>query len=69
MNIFDGIKLNSVIDLFDTFKDEQSCIDFLEKAFWKGAPISPFDKDSVVYKCNNRYKCKNTGRYFTIKVV
>lgn len=67
MNIFDGLKLNSVMDLFDTFKDEQSCVDFLEKAFWKGTPVSPFDKDSVVYKCNRRYKCKNTGRYFTIR--
>ncbi|CAI2187247.1 6729_t:CDS:2 [Funneliformis geosporum] len=28
-------------------------------------PTSPFDPTSQVYKCaNNRYRCKNTGKYF-----
>ncbi|MEG7978854.1 MAG: hypothetical protein NY202_02945 [Mollicutes bacterium UO1] len=31
-------------------------------------PISPYDPNSKVYKCgNNRYKCKNTNKYFTAK--
>ena len=35
---------------------------------WSGNVISPFDKDSKVYKCkDNRYRCKNTGKYFNIK--
>src|SRR3712207_9469837 len=30
---------------------------------------SPFDATSKVYKCaHNRYKCKNTGKYFNVKV-
>lgn len=34
---------------------------------WDGVPVSPFDKSSKVYRCKNgRYKCKNTGRYFTV---
>ncbi len=50
------------------FHDEQSCIEYLEEIIWKGNVISPFDKNSKVYKCtNNRYKCKNTNKYFTIK--
>jgi transposase-like protein len=31
-------------------------------------PTSPLDPTSKVYKCkNNRYKCKNTGKYFNVK--
>jgi hypothetical protein len=31
-------------------------------------PTSPFDPASIVYPCaNNKYKCKNTGKYFTAK--
>jgi len=30
--------------------------------------VSPFDAESRVYKCaNNRYRCKNTGKYFNVK--
>jgi transposase-like protein len=30
--------------------------------------FSPFDSNSQVYKCNaNRYKCRNTNRYFYVK--
>lgn len=59
---------NSIIDLLKKFPDEQSCIDHLEKIIWQGNVVSPFDSTSKVYKCkNNRYKCKNSGKYFTIK--
>lgn len=58
----------SVVELLDTFKDEQSCIEHLEWLRWNGSVVSPFDPTSVVYKCkNNRYRCKNTGRYFNVK--
>ena len=58
----------SVVELLDTFKDEQSCIEHLEWLRWNGIVVSPFDPTSVVYKCkNNRYRCKNTGKYFNVK--
>lgn len=45
----------------------KKCIKFLEELVWEGVPESPFDADSVVYKCaNGKYKCKNTGKYFTV---
>lgn len=63
--IFD---VTSIQDLVRKYSDEQKCIEFLEKAFWNGNPVSPFDATSKVYKCkNNRYKCKNTGKYFNVK--
>ena len=40
----------------------------LEKIRWNGKVVSPFDEISKVYKCkNNKYRCKNTGKYFNVK--
>ena len=51
-----------------TFHDEQTCIEHLEKLRWGGYVISPFDYTSKVYKCKgNKYRCKNTGKYFNVK--
>lgn len=59
---------NSLIDLFTAFPDEQSCIDHLEHLRWNGFVVSPFDSTSKVYKCkDNKYRCKNTGKYFNVK--
>ncbi|MFB9862619.1 IS1595 family transposase [Rufibacter immobilis] len=62
-------EFKSILDLIKAFPTEQDCIAHLEKLRWDGAVVSPFDADSKVYKCsNNRYKCKNTGKYFNVKV-
>lgn len=59
---------NSLIDLLTAFPDEQSCIDHLEHLRWNGFVVSPFDSTSKVYKCkDNKYRCKNTGKYFNVK--
>lgn len=59
---------NSVFDLFEAFPTEQSCIDHLEWLRWEGNVVSPFDSSSIVYKCKgNKYRCKNTGKYFNVK--
>lgn len=58
----------SLLDLLITLPTEQNCINYLERVIWNDRPVSPFDPASKVYKCtNNRYRCKNTGKYFTIK--
>jgi len=63
-----GTEFNSIIDLLTTFSNEQLCIDYLETLRWNNNPISPFDADSKVYNCKgNRYKCKNTAKYFNVK--
>jgi hypothetical protein len=64
-----GQNFKSLLDLVMVFKDEQTCIQYLEELIWPdGAVISPFDPDSKVYKCaGNKYKCKNTGLYFNVK--
>lgn len=59
---------NSIIELLKAFPDEQSCIEHLEELRWNGYVVSPFDPTSKVYKCKgNKYRCKNTGKYFNVK--
>ena len=62
-------EFNTILDLIKTFPDEQSCIDHLESLRWTDSNvISPFVPSSKVYKCaNNRYRCKDTGKYFNVK--
>ncbi|MEB4761348.1 IS1595 family transposase [Chryseobacterium indologenes] len=67
MDILNQFKFKSVRELMNTFNTEQKTIEFLEQIFWNGNVISPFDATSKVYKCKNKYKCKNTGKYFTIR--
>ncbi|MCL9807244.1 IS1595 family transposase [Flavobacterium amniphilum] len=58
----------SILDIVKDFPNEQSCIDHLEILRWNGNVISPFDSSSKIYKCkNNKYRCKNTGKYFNVK--
>ena len=59
----------TLLDLTKTFPDETACILHLEAILWSNGAVSPFDPTSKVYKCaGHRYKCKNTGKYFNVKV-
>lgn len=58
----------SIFDLLKAFPTEQDCIDHLTQLRWNGNVVSPFDETSKVYVCKgNKYKCKNTGKYFNVK--
>lgn len=62
------LKANSIPALNELFPDEESCIRHLEAIYWNGKPVSPFDKTSKVYKLKNgNYRCKNTGKNFTVR--
>lgn len=66
-NPFDT-KINSIPALYKRFPNEEACIKHLEDIYWHGKPVSPFDKTSKVYKLKNgNYRCKNTGKNFTVK--
>ncbi len=59
---------NSILELLKAFPDEQTCINHLEQLRWNGNVVSPFDIHSKVYACkDNKYRCKNTGKYFNVK--
>ncbi|MDT3403547.1 IS1595 family transposase [Mucilaginibacter terrae] len=62
------IYFKSIHDFLAVFPNEQACIDHLTQTRWNGNVVSPFDPESKVYVCKlNRYKCKNTGKYFNVK--
>ena len=59
---------NTILELLQEFPDEQSCINHLEAIRWNDNVVSPFDHTSKVYVCKgNKYKCKNSGKYFNVK--
>lgn len=59
---------NSIFELLNRFKTERDCIVHLTNLRWGDQAVSPFDENSKVYKCeNDRYRCKNTGKYFNVK--
>src|ERR1700761_9434442 len=63
-----NIEFKSIRELIKAFPDEQTCINHLEQLRWNGNVVSPFDETSKVYKCaGNKYKCKNTGKYFNVR--
>ena len=65
--MFDS-RFKSLMDLQKAFPTEQDCINYLEGMRWQGKVVSPFDPTSKVYKCkDNKYRCKNTGKYFNVK--
>lgn len=64
--MFNG-KFNSIVEVMQVFSTEDKCIAHLEELYWQGVPVSPFDENSKVYKCKGgKYKCKNSGKYFTV---
>jgi transposase-like protein len=62
------IYFKSIHDFLAVFPDEQACINHLTQIRWGGVIVSPFDETSKVYVCaDNKFKCKNTGKYFNCK--
>jgi transposase-like protein len=59
---------NSLVELSLTFSTEQSCIAYYKQHRWPNGVVSPFDPTSKVYTYRNgTYRCKNTGKNFTVK--
>lgn len=66
--MIDTSEFNNLLDVINAFDTEQKCIDHLTTLRWDGYIVSPFDPSSKIYVCKgNKYKCKNTGKYFNVK--
>lgn len=62
-----NVEFKSVAQLVKAFPTQEVCIKHLEELRWNGNVVSPFDPTSKVYVCKgNKYKCKNTGKYFNV---
>lgn len=57
----------SILDLINSFPNEETCVKHLEELRWNGRIVSSFDSSSKVYKTKNGYRCKNTSKYFNVK--
>jgi transposase-like protein len=60
----------TLVQLLDYFKDEETCIAYLEQQRWGGTPACPFCGVINPYKTNRGYKCrdKECHKKFTVKV-
>lgn len=63
-----NVDFKTKAEIIAAFPNESSCLTHLEKLRWNGFVVSPFDALSTVYNCaENRYRCKNSGKYFNAK--
>ena len=66
--IIDFEEFKSIKTLLRKFPTENKCIEHLEALRWNGVIISPFNKESKVYRCSNhRFKCSKTNKYFNVR--
>lgn len=65
-----NLQFNSLLELLNYFKEESTCIEFLEQMRWKGQPKCPHCKCKKVYRTNRGFKCsdKECGKKFSAKV-
>jgi hypothetical protein len=60
-----GKEFESIVEVMAAFPDKSACLVYLTEMRWGNNIFSPFDETSKVYSCkNNRFYCKNTGKYF-----
>ena len=50
MYTLDKKQIRSIIELVQKFPTEDECYELLEKIRWNGKVVSPYDKNSKVYK-------------------
>jgi len=65
-----AMNFKTLIQLLDTFKDEATCIAYLEQQRWGGTPACPFCGVVDPYRTNRGFKCRDKAchKKFTVKV-
>jgi transposase-like protein len=64
------MNFKTLTECLDFFKDEETCIAYLEEQRWHGTPACPFCGVVDPYRTNRGFKCreKTCGKKFTVKV-
>jgi transposase-like protein len=64
------MNFKNLTECLDYFKDEETCIAYLEQQRWGGTPACPFCGVINPYRTNRGFKCreKTCGKKFTVKV-
>ena len=60
--------MDSLIDLLNTYPDEQSCIDHLVKTRWPDGIECPTCQSRKIYTCKKRFRCGSCKRNFSVRV-
>lgn len=65
-------KFTNLIQLFEYFKDEQTCRDYLAQVRWNGEPVCPHKdcgcKKVFTFSDGKTYKCSKCRKKFTVRV-
>ena len=69
MNIFQD-EFNSLFELIEYFKDEQTCINYLADKRWEGKSCCPHCECAKVYCFSDgkRYKCSSCKKQFSVRI-
>lgn len=61
---------NSLLELIEYFKDEQTAVEYFQKMRWENGIICPHCSHAKVYNFsdNKRFKCASCREQFTVKV-
>ena len=64
------MNFSSLIDLLDTFKTEQDCIEYIKKIRWRNGIHCPHCEHNKIYEFKNRktFKCALCKRKFSVRV-
>jgi transposase-like protein len=57
--MFTGFK--NITELLDHFKDQKTCIEFLEQMRWDGRPTCPYCNFEKVYRTKTGFRCAGKG--------
>lgn len=62
-------KFDSLFTFMEVFKDDETCLKYLEKIRWDGEPECPHcgSEHHYKYSDNKTYKCKACGRKYTVR--
>jgi len=62
------LHFKSLPKLLDHFKDNVTCIEFLEQQRWGKTPVCPFCGSKQIYRTNRGFKCKECTKKFSVTV-
>lgn len=64
----------NILELFNSFKTQEQCIQYLERARWRGKPVCPYCQSEKVSRhvsgdrANQRWQCQECSRAFAVTV-
>lgn len=62
-------EFKSLISLLQYFKDEKTCLSYIEQTYWEGSPYCPHCACKKVYRFTDgvKFRCSDCKKVFTLK--